>query len=469
VYAAFDNHKMGDFKPYLLRSADRGKSWASIAGDLPARGTVNTVAEDHVDPNLLFAGTEFGLFASTDGGKKWIQLKGGLPTIAVKDIAIQEFENDLVLASFGRGFYVLDDYTPLRHLMPEVLGKPALLFPVPPALAYNEASAIGGRGKGFQGETLYFAPNPPFGAVFTYYLKDSLKAKKKVRQEAEKKLAKESKDTTYPTWEALRAEADEEEPAILITVAGEDGKAVRRFTGKSDAGVHRAVWDLRFPAPDPTSLEAPDTDNPFSTPPTGPMAAPGVYQVEIAQRVEGKVTRLAGPTRFEVQPLGLASLGAQDRAALLSFQQKTARLQRAVTGAIQSIDEAETRIKHLKQAQLDTPAAPPELHDQLRALEPRLRAIKIALTGDRLLASENEPTPSSISDRVNVIIGTQWSSSSAPTGTSQEAYRVAAELFADELAKLRTLIGTDLAALEAKAEAAGAPWTPGRLPTWQPE
>lgn len=469
VYAAFDNHKMGDFKPYLLRSADRGKSWVSISGDLPARGTVNSLAEDHVDPNLLFAGTEFGAFASTDGGKKWIQLKGGMPTIAIKDIAIQERENDLVLASFGRGFYVLDDYTPLRNFTPEVLNQPATLFPVEPALAYHEASAIGGRGKGFQGETLYFAPNPPFGAVFTYHLKDGLKAKKKVRQEAEKKLAKEGKDTAYPAWEALRTEANEEEPAILITVSGEDGKVVRRFTAPSSAGIHRAAWDLRFPPPDPTSLDEPDTDNPFSTPPAGPMAAPGVYQVELAQRVDGKVTRLAGPARFEVQGLGLATLGAQDRAALLGFQQKTARLQRAVTGAIAAIDEADTRIKHLKKALIDTPAAPPELHDRLRALEPRLREIKMALTGDRLLASENEPTPSSIGDRVNAIIGTQWSSSSAPTGTSQEAYRVAAELFAVELGKLRAVIGTDLAALEAQAEAAGAPWTPGRLPTWQPE
>lgn len=469
VYAAFDNHKMGDFKPYLLRSGDRGKTWRSIAGDLPARGSVKTMAEDHVDPNLLFAGTEFGLFASTDGGKKWIQLKGGMPTIAVKDIAIQEQENDLVAGTFGRGFYILDDYTPLRNFQAATLAEKAVLFPVAPALAYHETSALGLRGKGFQGETFYFAPNPPFGAVFTYYLKDSLKARKKVRQEAEQKIAREGKDTAYPAWEALRAEAAEEEPAIVITIAGEDGQVVRRFTGPSEAGVHRAVWDLRFPAPDPTSLEAPDTDNLFSTPPAGPMAAPGVYQVEIAQRVDGKVTRLIGPERFEVQALGLATLGAPDRAALLAFQHQTARLQRAVTGAEEAIGEAETRIKHLKKALLDTPAAPPELHDQVRALEPRLRDIKIALSGDRLLASENEPTPSSISDRVSTIIGTQWSSSSAPTGTSQEAYRVAAELFATELAKLRALIATDLAALEAQAEAAGAPWTPGRLPSWQPE
>ena len=130
VYAAFDNHKMGDFKPYLLKSTDRGRTWTSIAGDLPARGSVYALAEDHVDPNLLFAGTEFGLFFTIDGGKKWTRLKGGLPTIAVRDLAIQERENDLVVATFGRGFYVLDDYTPLRRTTPALLEQEAVLFPL---------------------------------------------------------------------------------------------------------------------------------------------------------------------------------------------------------------------------------------------------------------------------------------------------------------------------------------------------
>ncbi|HVF59665.1 MAG TPA: glycosyl hydrolase, partial [Thermoanaerobaculia bacterium] len=131
VYAAFDNHKMGDFKPYALKSTDRGKTWTSIAGDLPEKGTVYALAEDHVNRDLLFAGTEFGVFFTVDGGKKWIQLNGGMPTIAVRDIAIQQRENDLVLATFGRGFYILDDYTPLRHVRTEAdLEKDAILYPV---------------------------------------------------------------------------------------------------------------------------------------------------------------------------------------------------------------------------------------------------------------------------------------------------------------------------------------------------
>ena len=115
VYATFNNHKAGDFKPYVLRSGDRGRTWTSVTADLPARGSAWTIAEDTVEKELLFAGTEFGLFFSRDGGKKWVQLKGGMPVIAVRDLAIQKREGDLVIATFGRGFYVLDDLTPLRH------------------------------------------------------------------------------------------------------------------------------------------------------------------------------------------------------------------------------------------------------------------------------------------------------------------------------------------------------------------
>jgi len=248
VYAAFDHHKMGDFKPYVLRSRDRGRTWVSIAGDLPERGTVYALAEDHVAPDLLFAGTEFGVFFTRDGGKHWVQLKGGIPTIAVRDLAIQRRESDLVAGTFGRGFYVLDDYSPLRHADERLIQADGALMPVEDALMYVESSPLGGAERADQGASFFLAPNPPFGAVFTYYLKDKLHTRRQRRLEAEKKLAEAGKDVFYPSWDSLRAEDREEDPRVILTVRDSEGGVVRRLYGPGDAGFQRVAWDLTWPA-----------------------------------------------------------------------------------------------------------------------------------------------------------------------------------------------------------------------------
>ena len=128
VYAALDNHKTGDFKPYLLKSEDRGRTWTSIVGDLPQRTIVWTITQDHVKKDLLFIGAEFGIHFTVDGGKHWVKLTGGVPTISFRDIEVQERENDLVGASFGRGFFILDDYTPLRQGVEDALKQECVIF-----------------------------------------------------------------------------------------------------------------------------------------------------------------------------------------------------------------------------------------------------------------------------------------------------------------------------------------------------
>src|SRR5262245_52545754 len=303
AYAAFNNHKMADFKPYILKSADQGRSWTSVAGDLPARGSVWALVEDHKDPRLLFAGTEFGLFFTSDGGKRWLQLKGKMPVIAVRDLVIQKRENDLVVATFGRGFYILDDYTPLRGITEETLNKEAVVFGVPTARMFIESQPLGYRGKGFQGESYYSAPNPPFGAVFTYYLKDELLSKKKARRKEERETIKKGGDTVYPSWEALKAEDREEDPVIVLTVADEEGRVVRRLTGPVTAGFHRVAWDLRFADARPIDLKPP-SDDLFDNPRVGPMAAPGSYTVTVAKKVAGVTTTLGAPVTFKAEPLG---------------------------------------------------------------------------------------------------------------------------------------------------------------------
>ena len=465
VYAAFDNHKMGDFKPYVLRSTDRGKSWSAITGDLPERGTVYCLAQDHEMAGLLFAGTEFGVYFSREGGNRWHRLKGGMPTIAVRDLAIQRRENDLVVASFGRSFYVLDDYTPLRQATPQLLATDASLLPVKQASLFVPASPMGGRDQAERGDEYFVAPNPPFGAIFTYWLKDEIKTRRERRLDREKEVAKAGGNVFYPGWDSLKVEDREEAPTILFTITDPQGHVVRRMTGPVKKGFQRVAWDLRYPAADPTSLKPPD-DERYSSPPIGPLVAPGTYRVVMAKRVDGVVTQLGEGRAFEVKPLIEGTLPVADRGQLLAFQRATARLQRAVLGTAASLREAGERIAYVKKALHDTPQADPALETEARALEARLADLREELNGDAVRRSRNEPVSPSIADRVDAIVEGGWYSTGNATATHRRAYDIASSQFAALLPKVRQLVEVDLKSLEDRAEGAGAPWTPGRVPTW---
>lgn len=463
VFAAVDSHKTGDYKPYLLRSDDRGRTWTSISGDLPARGWVWSLAQDHVKKDLLFAGTEFGIYATLDGGRKWVKLGGGLPTVAFRDIKVQEREGDLVGGSFGRSIYVLDDYSPLRLVDEQALEKDALLFPVRKALMYIPRTPIGSSGKGMFGETFFVAPNPPFGAVFTYYLKDALKTGAEARRDAEKAQAKEGRPPTFPGWDKLRAESGEQPPAILLTVTDKGGQVVRQITGPIAQGIQRVAWDLRYAPTDPTELEPPARDE-WEGVPQGPLVVPGAFTVSLARRVGGVLTPLGQPQTFTVESLGLASMPEADRSALLAYQLKAGELQRAMMGASRAADEALRDIRFMKKALLDTPRADPKLGDRLTEVEKRLRDALVKLRGDRVVRERSEASLPSLMDRVSG----QLNSTSPITATVKRDYEIAAAGFEALLPELRAIVEVDLKKLGDQLEAAGAPWTPGRgVPTWK--
>ncbi|MDY7109833.1 MAG: glycosyl hydrolase [Planctomycetota bacterium] len=457
VYATFDNHKKGDFEPYVLRSGDRGRTWESIVGDLAELQIAYIVAEDHVKPELLFLGTEFGVYFTPDGGGRWIRLKGGMPTIAVRDIAIHAGQTDLVLGTFGRGIYVLDDYTPLRLADEQWLERGPSVFPIRPALRYIERS----RGRGSQGASFYRAPNPPFGAVFTYYIDEKPLTRRERRKKAEKEAIKAGETPPYPTIEELRAEEEERAPTILLLVRDESGALVRRLRGSRSEGIHRAVWDLRLPARTPVRPRRSGDG------PSGPLALPGLYTVTLAKEVDGVVSELTEPQPFEVLPLELATFAAADRAQVLAFRKKVADLNRAVQGALRAAGEAQERIDHVRQAVLDTPDASLGLITEVNELDLRLEDILRELRGDRTKRTYREPTPSSIRSRVSRIVYGQWNVTSAPTQTQRDAYRQAGEAFTDVLDELRLLMEEDLVRIEEKLERVGAPWTPGRIPAWE--
>jgi photosystem II stability/assembly factor-like uncharacterized protein len=472
VYATFENHQNSDFRPYVLRSADRGKTWTSISANLPENGPVWALAEDSVNHDLLFLGNEYGIWFSLDSGKKWLQLKGGLPVVAVRDAVIQSRESDLVLATFGRSFYVLDDIAPLRSVNRETLQQEAALFPVRDSLLYIQSARIGGRNQGFLGESFYVAPNPPYGAIFTYYLKDKYKTLKEIRQDAEKKAAKEHGNAypalPYPTQDQLREEAEEQAPSIWLTVRDESGNVVRQIPGTNEKGINRVAWDLRYPG---TTLPPPQPDEIaaiFELQPTGTLAMPGTYTVQLSRKVRDRWTDLSQPQKFRVYTEAEMGINPESLAELHKFQRKLARLDRAAAAAIAYGSEMNTRLGLIQRALTQTPADTLALRQEADALDRELMKLMISLRGDQAIAALNEQTPESIISRVRSIAGEERLSSAAPSATHTAQYEIASAEFADALKQMKTL-SARFETLQERVEKAGAPWTSGRLPEWQAE
>lgn len=467
VYAAFNNHKNGDFKPYLLKSTDKGATWTSIAGNLPERGSVYAIAEDHVNKNLLFAGTEFGIYFTTDGGNHWVKLGAGLPTIAIRDIDIQKRENDLVVATFGRGFYVLDDYSPLREVKTAMLDKEAHIFPVKDSWMFVESNPFGFRGVGFQGSNYYAAPNPPVGATFTYYLKEPIRSRRDQRRELEKDRMKNNEPLYYPTMDDLRAEDDESSPYLLFTITDGNGEVVRRMRASAGGtGVKRITWDFRYASTAPAEIGSGGEGEYFEDPDAGRLAMPGTYYVSMAKVVDDSLITLTDRQPFTIKLLGMTTLQETDRAAVLAFQTKVAELRRAAAGARNFTNELGKRIQYLQAATFAANADVFALQQKLGALDQQLKNLKRRLNGDSSLSRREFEAEPGIADRVELIVYGLWRSTSAPTTSMQEQYDIAAGLFQNILNELATF-DKELATIEQQLEAAGAPYTPGRLPVWK--
>ncbi|MBL7775917.1 MAG: glycosyl hydrolase, partial [Saprospiraceae bacterium] len=440
AYVCFNHHRYGDFKPYLLKTTDGGKTWTSLSATLPERGSVYSIAEDHVDAKLLFCGTEFGVFFSPDGGLNWLQLKSGLPTVAVRDIEIQRRENDLVLATFGRGFYILDDYSPLRNLSEKTFEQAAQLFPVKNAWMFIPSKPLGLRDKGHLGSNFYLAENPPVGAVFTYWMKTDIKTLKEKRREAEKAAADKKETVYYPELETLRREDEQPEPYLLFTITDEAGAVVRHIKAPAKKGLKRIVWDFRYNTPAPvTQRRSPAPDQLFGEAEKGHLALPGTYYVSLQQYEDGALSPLAGPVAFKAEALQNATLPATDRQAYLDFCKKVSALRKAASAASLILAEMNTRIGHIQTALLDLPAPPQDLLKTSHELRSRLSAVSTAFNGDATRANRQFEIPPSLNGRIGDIEGAMWNSTAAPTTTFLESYRTAARQFGpllDEMKKI---------------------------------
>jgi photosystem II stability/assembly factor-like uncharacterized protein len=467
VYATFDNRKRDDFKPYIMKSSDRGNSWISIASNLPDNGTVHTIQQDTEVPGLLFAGTEFGFYFTVDGGAEWTKLTSGMPTIAVRDMAIQERENDLVLATFGRGFYVLDDYTPLRELAvnKEIMDQEAHIFPVADAKMYIQTG-----GKSGQGSNFYTSKNPDFGAEFTYFLKEVPKTLKAERQEKEKQLFEQKKPIPQPTREELRMEESEEDPYLVFVIRDGSGAGIRKLYTRASKGINRIAWDLRYSSTNPVSASASGRSggsargNDFSSQ-SGLLAMPGKYSVELYMVARGDVSKLVEPVSFEAGLLNQATLPAKDLKALAEFQAEVSELSRVMTGTRQMAREQQDKLASIRKAIKQTPGTGTDMLLEVLALEDRLDNILYQLEGPEAKASWEElpPMQMPLDRRLRVMIRTHWSSTAELTKTETDQLDILREEFPPVLTELDEVL-VKIDELDTKLEELKAPWTPGRVP-----
>ena len=439
----------------LFRSDNNGRSWKNITGNLPVRGSTYAIAQDHVNKDLLFVGTEFGVFFTQNGGKNWVQLKSGLPTIAVRDVEIQRRESDLALATFGRGFYILDDYSPLSENAKEVKKQPATLFPVRRAFQFVEHDPLGLPGKSMRGADFYFAENPEYGATFSYYINEEFKSLKAQRQAKEKELRKDDDAVYYPSWDELKEEDLEQKSTLVFTVRDSEGNLVRRIKAPAKKGFNRINWDLRYPGFEPISTKG-EMDS-------GPLVVPGNYSVSIAKVVNGVETQYDQKQNFEVVTIDNRTFPSSDRKADLAFDMKAGQLYKAISGARKYLGELESRIKHIKVAANETLAIDANTTELAHQMQRDLAEIKLLLNGNSVIAKRAEPTATSVYGYISYLLWSRGESTSPVNGQQKLRFQRASDGYADVYQRIKQL--AESVELTEKAIAkAGGNWMPGMMP-----
>lgn len=423
VYACFDGRKnSSDFTPYLIKSTDKGKTWKSIAANLPS-GTVYCIQEDHINPNVLFIGTEWGVWTTIDGGEKWVQIKKGIPTIQVKDLTIQKRENDLVVATFGRGFYVLDNYSSLRKLSDEVAKKDAHLFEIKDALLYFPSSNLN-----YQGDVHFRTPNPKPSAKFEYYIKDGVETLKQKRIKAQKE-GKKSEKFIYPTEEELLAEKAEIKASLIVTIYDAKGAIMRKINTSLKKGYNSIDWDLSYLTK------------------RGPKVPPGTYKVAFDKKVRGKFTRLIEPQSFKVISIPNA-LGTPNYDDNFKFIKEVTGLNVQVTSMRGKIKDMNARLKNMKSNLENMPVESTILVNKIDVLQKEIDVVAKVIIGG--FGAKN-----TVARRIGFAIYTTSNAHVNVTGSQKEQFIIAKKDFKGKETALNKLFDVKLPALEKEFEDAG--------------
>lgn len=447
VYAALDNHKYGDYKPYLIKSTDKGKSWTLINGDLPKTLLTWRLVQDHVKKDLLFAATEFGVYFTRNGGKNWIQLKSGIPTISIRDITIQRRENDLVAASFGRGIFILDDITPIRNFDDSILTKETTLFPIKNALWYSPNSRVGS-----QGDNEYSADNPPFGAIFTYYMSNKVKSLKDERKQREKT------NTNFPGWDALEAENRQQGPEILLIIKDANGNVVNTVKGSNKKGFNRVNWQLTYPNKAGERLQASPRGR-FGR--GGVMASPGDYTVTIVKRIDGINTVLEGPKPFKVVPMYDGALKRKSFAEMDAFRKETFAFQQDLTATNVALSRNIQRMAAMERALNKAEKPNDNLFKRINDARLVLLDIDKELNGDDTKGEIGERSNPRASEG-NSLGWRALGNTYGPTDEHKAMLNRVKSQLAKVKSKLRDVLNNTLPQIERELKNTGAPWVEGQ-------
>lgn len=440
VYACFDGRKnSSDFTPYILKSTDKGTSWTSIAGNLPA-GTIYVIQEDHIDPNILFIGTEWGVWVTLDAGKKWNQLKNGLPPIQVKDLVIQRRENDLVVATFGRGFYVLEDYSYIRNLGTDIINKDAHIFDIKDGVLYYPSS-----NTNYQGEIHFSVPNPTPAVTIKYMLKDGYVTYKQKRIKAQKAAEKAGREIDFPTKDQLQAEKDEVAASLLFTISDADGNIMRKIEKPLRKGVSSVNWDMRY-------MQS-----------RGPAVPPGTYKVKMEKFVMGTYQTIIESKEFKVNTLNNNALGTPDYKAKFEFLKKSADFNILISSTSAYATELVSEIGNVKRMLMSTPKNTNELMIKSTQLEKKIGDIIAVVGGGRGFGGASSDAPT-ISARSGFASRANSSSEHGLMGSQTEQYNIAKDKFAVEYSKLKNIIEKDIPAFKKELAAIGIKWTMGDFP-----
>jgi len=452
VYVSLDNHKYGDYKSYLVKSTDKGATWTRITNGFGDNNMIWRLVQDHVNKNLLFTGTEKGVFFSIDGGKAWTELKGGIPPISIRDLAIQKRENDLVAASFGRGFFIMDDYSALRDVSSDQMAKEATLFEPRDAWRYVPRSVVSfDNTRGSQGSQLHVAPNPDFGAVFTYYLKDEYKSDAKTRSEREKKL---KGNIPFPGWEALEKEGREDGPYVYLEIKDTGGNVTKRVLADNKKGFNRVVWNLSVSSPGAMSLNGGNGDS------DGLLVAPGTYSTTLYKYVKGKISILSEAVNVKVSPLYEGALeGASDEVATAfwrEYEQVGRDVSRLQTQLSNSYKTSDKLIIAASRTDVGN-----DVIEQAAKLKMDIEKMQTELGGNAEKNEIGERSKPTIGDRMFALYkGLAWSTY-GPTGTHKETMRIIKKQVAEMNAGLTTT-SSEISAIAKQIVDAGGPWIEGQ-------